>query len=107
VSSRDQWDESGAVVAKIVEEVFVRFAGVLTLRVDRRDIRTTHEHPFFVTGKGWTTANELRVGDRLLCADRTTVAVEAVIDTGEWEAVYNLRVADRQLAEMPADGFTH
>ncbi len=104
MSSRDEHDPDGLVVAKVV---FVRFAGVLTLRLDGRDIRTTHEHPFFVTGKGWTTANELRVGDRLLCADRTTVAVEAVIDTGEWETVYNLRVADRQLAEMPADGFTH
>ncbi len=29
VYSREQWDESGVIVAKIVEEVFVRFAGML------------------------------------------------------------------------------
>jgi len=52
VLSRDQWDERGAIVAKIVEEVFERYAGVLTLRADGRDIRTTHEHPFCVVKKG-------------------------------------------------------
>jgi len=87
VMSRDQWDERGAISAKIVEEVFERYAGVLTLKVEGREIRTTHEHPFFVTGRGWTAAHELRVGDRLVCADRTTATVEAVTDTGEWELV--------------------
>jgi len=41
-----------------------------------------------------TPANQLKAGDRLLCADRTTVTVEEVFDTGEWELVYNLRVAE-------------
>jgi len=87
VMSRDQWDERGGISAKIVEEVFERYAGVMVVRADGRDIRTTHEHPFFVTGRGWTAAHELRVGDRLVCADRTTATVEAVTDTGEWELV--------------------
>jgi hypothetical protein len=33
-------------------------------------------------------------GDRLLCADGQWVAVEEVLDTGEWEVVYNLRITD-------------
>ena len=94
MSSRDQWDESGAVVAKIVEEVFVRFAGVLTLRVDGRDIRTTHEHPFFRQGDGWVPLGGIRVGDRMLGEDGRWLAVEGVRDTGEYEAVYNFRVAE-------------
>ena len=32
VMSRDQWNEGGAISAKIVEEVFERYAGVLTVR---------------------------------------------------------------------------
>jgi hypothetical protein len=54
VMSRDQWNEGGAISGKIVEEVFERYAGVMVVRADGRDIRTTHEHPFFVAKKGWT-----------------------------------------------------
>ncbi len=34
------------------------------------------------------------IGDRLLSNDGTWVDVEDLLDTGEWETVYNLRVAD-------------
>ena len=94
VYSRDEWDAVGAVSAKIVEEVFTRYAGVYDLRAGGRVIRTTGEHPFFVAGKGWSPAHELRAGDRVLCADGTTVAVEGVTETGDWELVYNLRVSE-------------
>ena len=93
--SRDQWDTGGDVVAKIVEEVFERYTVLWEVVADGRTIRTTGEHPFCVKGKGWTAANELRVGDRLVCAETgRTVAVESLRDTGERELVYNLRVAD-------------
>jgi hypothetical protein len=95
VYSRDQWDEGGEIVAKIVEEVFERYSVVWDIVADGRTIRTTSEHPFMVRGKGWTLAHELRVGDRLVCAETgRTVTVEAIRDTGERELVYNLRVAD-------------
>jgi hypothetical protein len=95
VYSRDQWDEGGEIVAKIVEEVFERYSVVWDIVADGRTIRTTGEHPFFAKGKGWTTANELRVGDKLVCAESgKTVTVEAVTETGERELVYNLRVSE-------------
>jgi hypothetical protein len=95
VYSRDQWDETGEIAAKIVEEVFERYTTVIVVRADGRDIRTTGEHPFFVVGRGWTPAHDLRVGDELVCAETgRTVTVEAIRDTGERELVYNLRVAD-------------
>ena len=56
-------------------------------------IRTTGEHPFFAYNKGWVKAS-IVIGDRLLCADGQWVAVEDVFDTGEWEVVYNLHIAD-------------
>ena len=64
------------------------------LHIGGQVIGTSGEHPFYVAGKGWTAANELQVGDGVLCADGSTVRVEEVFDTGEWEVVYNLRVAD-------------
>jgi hypothetical protein len=44
--------------------------------------------------KGWTAAFELQPGDQLLTSDGTMVTVEEVFDTGDWQPVYNLRVAD-------------
>gem|GEM_PF-5151272 len=44
--SRDEWNPGGLVVAQRVEEVFVRDALVLELKVLGRTIRTTAEHPF-------------------------------------------------------------
>jgi hypothetical protein len=57
-------------------------------------IRTTGEHPFFEYTKGWTNAANLASGDRLATLDGRSVTVEEVFDTGMYETVYNLRVAD-------------
>lgn len=92
--SRDENCPDGLVAAKVVAEVFVRAGLVWELRVGGRAVRTTAEHPFFRDGDGWVAANELRVGDRLRCEDGSCVAVEGVRDTGTWDRVYNVRVAD-------------
>jgi hypothetical protein len=94
ILSRDESDPSGAVVSKVVEEVFVRSAPVLTVQVSGRVIGTTSEHPFWVSGQGWTPARELRVGDLLVGHDGQMVRVESVEDSGQWAVVYNCRVAD-------------
>jgi hypothetical protein len=57
-------------------------------------IRTTGEHPFYVKGRGWVAALELLQGDLLSSEDGQWVPVEEVYDTGEYETVYNLRIAD-------------
>ena len=38
-------------------------------------IETTSEHPFYVSGKGWTSAEQLETGDMLLGHDGTTSIV--------------------------------
>ena len=45
-------------------------------------MRTPAEYPF------------RRAGDVVLCEDGSWVAVEGCRDTGGWERVYNVRVAD-------------
>jgi hypothetical protein len=52
------------------------------------------ELPFFAYHNGWVKASLLEPGDRLLGHDLQWIAVEDLLDTGEYEAVYNLRIAD-------------
>ncbi len=94
VLARDERDPDGPVLAKQVEEVFRSYAPIWHVHVGGQVIRTTGEHPFWVRGKGWTAANQLHIGDELSSHDGQWVRVEDLLDTGEWETVYNLRVAD-------------
>lgn len=98
VYSRDEHDADAAVEARPVEEVFERYARVLHLTVAGGLIRTTGEHPFWADrverGLGWAKACELQMGDRLRSAAGEWLAVEALEDTEQWEAVYNCRVAE-------------
>ena len=93
--SRDEQDPSGPLAWKKVEETFERVGLVLELEVGGRTIGTTAEHPFYVLGKGWTAAGELKPGDRIVGLDpRESVSVTALRLTGRQEKLYNLRVAD-------------
>ena len=94
ITSRNEFEPGGELEVKLVEEVFRRTAPILNLHVGGQVIRTTGEHPFFKYNKGWLKAAALIPGDRLLCSDGQWVVVEDILDTGEWEVVYNLRVAD-------------
>jgi hypothetical protein len=95
VLARDEHDPDGPVELRLVEETFRRLAEVLELCAGGRLIRTTGEHPFYVRGAGWCAANQLAVGDEL-ATDKPGqwLAVEAVHDTGCYETVYNVRVAE-------------
>jgi hypothetical protein len=94
VLARAEDDWRAPVEAKRVEEVFVREAFILHLHVGGQVIRTTREHPFYVKYKGWLPASELQPADQLSTHDGRWMAVEEVYDTGGYETVYNLRVAD-------------
>jgi prophage maintenance system killer protein len=94
VLSRSEFDPAGPVEAKVVEEVFVRTAPVLDLRVGGRTITTTGEHPFFAEGRGWVAARLLEPGERVLALSGEWLPVEGVDDAGAVTTVYNFRVAD-------------
>jgi Pretoxin HINT domain len=94
IFSRSEHNPSGLIEAKVVEEVFERFAPVLNLHVGGQVIATTAEHPFFAYNKGWVAANTLEVGDFILAENGDWKRVEDLFDTGDWQPVYNLRVAD-------------
>ncbi len=94
VLARSEFNPNGPVEPKIVEETFVTIGRIVHLHVNGQVIRTTTEHPFWVYNRGWLPARELQIGDRLVSHDGKTAAVEDLLDTGELETVYNLRVAD-------------
>ncbi len=94
VYARDENDPAAPVVVRVVEERFVATGNVLHLHVDGQLIRTTPEHPFYVFRKGWTAAGALVAGDWISTLAGGWTAVEEVYDTGLFEAVYNLRVAE-------------
>jgi hypothetical protein len=94
VLARDENNVEGELQPKRVEKVFRREGETLELRIRGQVIRTTDTHPFFVRGKGWTPAGELRPRDLLSTDKGDWVEVDAVRPTGESEPVYNLRVAD-------------
>ncbi|MEZ6143372.1 MAG: polymorphic toxin-type HINT domain-containing protein [Zavarzinella sp.] len=94
VLSRDEFNVTGPVEARAVEEVFVKLAPILNEHVRGQIIRTTGEHPFYVENKGWVNAQEVNSGDRLLSHDGQWLEVSEIEVTDEWETVYNLRIAE-------------
>jgi len=96
VLARDEYNVEGTAEPKIVERTLHGQAQILELHVSGHVIRTTAPHPFFVQGRGWTPAGELRAADRLSTNFRDWVEVHKVIATNDEEPVYNLRVADHR-----------
>ncbi len=92
--SRDEFDSTGPVELKKVEEVFVRVAPIWQVDVAGQRLRTTAEHPFYVLGRGWIPAKMLEIGDVLLTRCGKLVPVEGVADSGTVETVYNWQVGD-------------
>ncbi|MEZ6143350.1 MAG: polymorphic toxin-type HINT domain-containing protein [Zavarzinella sp.] len=61
VLSRNEYDSTAPIEIKVVEEVFVRLAPILSIHVHGQVINTTGEHPFYVENKGWIDGYPLRI----------------------------------------------
>lgn len=94
VLSRDEWDISGAVEVKVVEEVFTGTSAVVDVHVSGEVIRTTAEHKFWVRGRGWTSVGDFEPGCELVGHDGQRTRVERITPVDGLVAVYNLRIAD-------------
>jgi hypothetical protein len=91
---RPENDPAAPVELKEIEETFVTSGPIWHLHVGGQVIRTTPEHPFWVDGKGWTQTADLEAGDVLVSHDGQTRRVEDILETAQWQPVYNFRVAD-------------
>jgi VCBS repeat-containing protein len=92
--ARAETDAAAPVALQVVEECFVSDGPIWHLHIGGQVIRTTALHPFWVAGKGWTSARDLHTGDRLVGRHGTETAIEEIYDTGDVERVYNLRIAE-------------
>lgn len=57
-------------------------------------VTTTAVHPFYVDGKGWVEAQDLRAGDQLYDETGSLVTVVSIQATGQIATVYNVTVKD-------------
>jgi hypothetical protein len=94
VWARDESDPDGPLELKEIEQIFFTQAPLWHIHVGGQVIRTTAEHPFWVKGRGWTATKDLAISDVLVGHDGAENAVEDLLETGEWQNVYNFRVAD-------------
>ena len=87
---------TGKDVEGVVEQVHIHEnVPTLQLTTTAGEITTTVTHPFYVEGRGWLPAGELREGDRLRSPEGDDAVVEVVSlqATGTSETVYNLTIA--------------
>lgn len=94
VLARDDNNVAGGVFPRRIEKIHQNQADILELYVAGQVIRTTAPHPFFVQGKGWLPAGELRTQDMLATESGSWVKVDGLEYIRRAEPVYNLRVAD-------------
>ena len=92
-------EETKVVELKEVKQTFITnvVKDRVKVTVNGEVIESTSKHQFFVVGKGWTAANELRVGDILLNSENEEVIVEAtelLVTDGNIITVYNMEVED-------------
>jgi hypothetical protein len=67
-------------------------ADLITVTTYQGDFQVTGPHPLWVQAKGWTKAQDLTPGDRLLKADGTTVTVTQTGPGPANATIYNLAV---------------
>lgn len=67
-------------------------------------LEATAEHPFYIQGKGWNAAANLKVGDALLLHNGTTLVVKTLDTSVRVDAVYNFTVANLHNYFVGKDG---
>ncbi|MEV5959771.1 Hint domain-containing protein [Streptomyces sp. NPDC051987] len=65
---------------------------LVSVDIGGETVRATPEHPFWVTGKGWTGAESLHPGDRLRTLDGTDAPVRSVRRAPVRTQVFNFEV---------------
>ncbi len=105
ILSRPDDDPNSGVRVSTVEHVFRLSAPILRLGIGGQVIGTTAEHPFFVSGKGWTKGSDLAIGDVLIGEDKYGTEVESIEFTGKTESVINLRVEPDSTYFVGGDGW--
>ncbi|MEM7281670.1 MAG: RHS repeat-associated core domain-containing protein [Pseudomonadota bacterium] len=92
--------ESGQTALKAVTDLIPRHdREIWVVRLTGLDgaaerFETTHEHPWWIAGRGWKETSELEVGMAVVTIDGQGMVVTSVVKAGHTDATYNITVAD-------------
>ena len=89
--------DTGQVSYKKVTKLFENKTNtVVKLEIGKEKIETTKEHPFYVKGKAWMNASELREDDEVILDDGGVARVKSVVveEYDEPVTIYNFEVED-------------
>ncbi|MGX2952059.1 GH-E family nuclease [Shewanella sp. JL219SE-S6] len=95
VRSYTEWN--GQEQFEAVEEVISNTKEYLlvTLTLESNEtLVATNQHPFYILGKGWVEAEDLKHGDPLYLSDKRTLHIRDINTETRTETVYNLSVAN-------------
>jgi intein/homing endonuclease len=88
-------DETGEMAYKEVEWLFQRdVEETYNITVGGEVITTTDEHPFWIIGKGWVEAQNLKINDIMTTSDGKELAIKNIEIKKEHKTVYNFKVKD-------------
>lgn len=86
---------TGIQAYKPVEHLFSNESDeIFTIEIGNTLIETTGNHPFWVNGKGWIPAEDLKPGDKVEDEDGNLLAINAITLGYETRQVYNFTVSD-------------
>jgi RHS repeat-associated protein len=77
---------------------------LVTFTVNGDTLTATSGHPFWVNGRGWIDAGDVRVGDTFLQGDGGVSVVETVESYSLWTTAYNFEVAELHTYLVEVDG---
>jgi RHS repeat-associated protein len=88
------WDEeTGEVIERPVTEWFRREApAIIDIFIGIEKISCTIDHPFWVEGKGWVEASQIKPGTVLLDLEGNALVVDVVRRRDEVTYVYNVEI---------------
>jgi len=108
VLSKDE--KTGKIDYKKVKQLFRnKDKQIYNLTIINQDgkidtIGTTDEHPFWVDGKGWVNAKDLKLSDKLTSANGKTIKVISIVLDDKRQDTYNFEVADYHTYFVGDDG---
>ncbi|WP_194843437.1 S8 family serine peptidase [Paenibacillus sp. B01] len=87
--------DTGEVAFKRVEAIYTRQTNeTWTVYFGNESLKTTDLHPFWIKGKGWVYARDLKPGDELESRTGAFLTVKKIVQASEKITLYNFSVED-------------
>lgn len=95
VRAYTEWNSQEVV--EVVEDIITNTQDYLLVKLTLESgevIEATNQHPFYILGRGWVEAEDLKIGYPLYRGDDSTLSIASIETEARHETVYNLSVAN-------------